>query len=130
MNRKRVLTFAVGALLAAAIAGGVAYATIPGPGGTSTASALRARDDQERQRCRGRRTDAACRPNKAPISWNQLGQPGAPGPQGEHPKGEPGAPGTNGMNGTNGKDGVSITTAVEPAGANCANGGVASRRQA
>jgi hypothetical protein len=31
MNRKRLLTSAVGALVAAAIAGGVAYATIPGP---------------------------------------------------------------------------------------------------
>ena len=32
MNRKRLLTSAVGALVAAAIAGGVAYATIPGLG--------------------------------------------------------------------------------------------------
>jgi len=30
MNRKRLLTSAVGALVAAVIAGGVAYATIPG----------------------------------------------------------------------------------------------------
>jgi len=47
------------------------------------------------------------------------GQPGPAGPQG--PKGKPGAPGTNGTNGTNG---VSVTTASEPAGTNCAGGGV------
>ena len=31
MNRKHLLTSTVGVLVAAAIAGGVAYATIPGP---------------------------------------------------------------------------------------------------
>jgi hypothetical protein len=41
MNRKRVLTFAVGAVLAAAIAGGVAYATIPGPGNVYSACMLK-----------------------------------------------------------------------------------------
>jgi hypothetical protein len=38
MNKKRLLVSAAGMLVAVAIAGGVAYATIPGPG-TSTALA-------------------------------------------------------------------------------------------
>jgi hypothetical protein len=41
MNRKRVLAAAVGALVAAAIAGGVAYATIPGPGNVYSACMLK-----------------------------------------------------------------------------------------
>jgi hypothetical protein len=66
-----------------------------------------------------------CTDKEIEISWNQAGQPGPPGAQGT--KGEPGAPGTNGTNGTNGadgKDGVSVTSAAEPAGTNCADGGV------
>jgi collagen triple helix repeat protein len=34
-----------------------------------------------------------------------------------------GAPGTDGEDGEDGEDGVSVTTGVEPAGTNCANGG-------
>jgi hypothetical protein len=49
------------------------------------------------------------------ISWSQTGPPGQ--------NGAPGQNGTNGTNGTNGKDGVSVTSATEPAGANCADGG-------
>ncbi len=41
MNRKRLLGSAVGALVAAAIAGGVAYATIPGPDNVYSACMLK-----------------------------------------------------------------------------------------
>ena len=41
MRRKRVLIAAAGALLAVAIAGGVAYATIPGPGNVYNACMLK-----------------------------------------------------------------------------------------
>jgi len=66
-----------------------------------------------------------CTDKETEVSWNQAGQPGAPGAPGA--KGEPGAPGKDGANGTSGadgKDGVSVTTASEPAGANCVDGGV------
>ncbi len=41
MNRKRLLTAAIGALVAVAIDGGVAYATIPGPGNVYSACMLK-----------------------------------------------------------------------------------------
>jgi hypothetical protein len=126
MKRKRLLTTAAGTLVAAVIAG-VAWASIPGPGNVYNACMLKGLGtirlidkslpaSNLMSRCTDRETE---------ISWNQAGQPGPPGPQGV--KGEPGAPGINGTNGTNGadgKDGVSATTASEPAGANCAEGGV------
>ena len=135
MNRKRVLTFAVGALLAAAIAGGVAYATIPGPGNVYSACMLKSIGTIRLidKSLPATNLMSRCTDKEIEISWNQAGQPGPPGPQGA--KGEPGMPGTNGTNGTNGKDGtdgtdgvdgddgVSVTSAVEPVGTNCANGG-------
>ena len=41
MRRKRLIVAAAGTLLAAAIAGGVAYATIPGPGNVYSACMLK-----------------------------------------------------------------------------------------
>jgi hypothetical protein len=71
------------------------------------------------------------------IHWNQAGPQGIHGTQGiqgiqgetgatgvQGPKGDKGDTGDTGPAGTNGKDGVSVTTASEPKGANCANGGV------
>ena len=115
MNRKHLLTSAVGALVATAIAGGVAYATIPDAKGTINGCYRLSEDDQKGQ-LRVVNDPTACRPNEAPIVWNQVGPQGA--------KGEPGTPGTNGTNGADGEDGVSVTTAAEPVGANCAGGGV------
>lgn len=130
MRRTRVLTAAAGALLAVAIAGGVAYATIPGPGNVYNACMLKGLgtirlidkslpSTNLMSRCTDRETE---------ISWNQAGQPGpagTPGARGEPgPPGKNGANGTNGTNGTDGKDGVSVSAASEPAGANCAGGGV------
>ena len=51
----------------------------------------------------------ACGRNATQISWSQTGPPGVPG--------------TNGTNGTHGSNGISVTSATEPAGANCADGG-------
>jgi hypothetical protein len=118
MNRRRLLTLAVGVLVAVAIVGGVAYATIPGTGNVYSACMLKGVGTI-------RLIDKSlpltnlmshCTDKETEISWNQAGQPGPPGPQGL--KGEPGAPGTNGTNGT------SVTAASEPASANCADGGV------
>jgi type VI secretion system Hcp family effector len=47
---------------------------------------------------------------------------GAPGANGEN--GQNGQNGQNGLNGFNGEDGTSATVTAEPAGGNCANGGV------
>jgi hypothetical protein len=127
MSRKRLLITAAGALLAIAIAGGVAYATIPGPGNVYNACMLKGLgtirlidkslpSTNLMSRCTDRETE---------ISWNQAGQPGPAGTPGA--RGEPGPPGNDGANGTNGtdgKDGVSVSAASEPAGANCAGGGV------
>jgi hypothetical protein len=124
MNRKRLLSSAVGALVAAAIAGGVAYATVPGPGNVYSACMLKSLGTIRLidKSLPSTNLMSRCTDKETEISWNQAGQPGPPGPQGA--KGEPGAPGTNGTNGTDGKDGVSVTTASEPAGANCADSGI------
>jgi hypothetical protein len=60
-----------------------------------------------------------CTDKETEVSWSQAGPPGPAGA-----KGDKGADGTNGTNGTAGDDGVSVTTAAEPSGANCAAGGV------
>jgi hypothetical protein len=124
MNRKRLLGSAVGALVAAAIAGGVAYATIPGPDNVYNACMFKSLGTIRLidKSLPSTNLMSHCTDKETEISWNQAGQPGPPGPQGA--KGEPGAPGTNGTNGTDGKDGVSVTMASEPAGANCGGGGV------
>src|SRR5437867_3442230 len=121
MKKKRWLTAAVGALLAAAIAGGVAYATIPGPGNVYSACMLKGLGTIRLidKSLPSTNLMSHCTDKEAEISWNQAGQPGPAGPQGAK-----GDPGTNGTNGTDGKDGVSVTTASEPAGDNCAGGGL------
>jgi hypothetical protein len=127
MNRKRLLVSAAGVLVALAIAGGVAYATIPGPGNVYSACMLKSVGTIRLidKSLPSTNLMSHCTDKEIEVSWNQAGQPGPAGPQGA--KGDPGAPGTNGTNGTDGaagKDGVSVTTASEPAGANCAVGGV------
>jgi hypothetical protein len=124
MNKKRLLVSAAGMLVAVAIAGGVAYATIPGPGNVYSACMLKGLGTIRLidKSLPSTNLMSHCTDKETEISWNQVGQPG---PQGA--KGEPGAPGTNGTDGTDGaagKDGVSVMSAAEPAGANCADGGV------
>jgi hypothetical protein len=124
MKRKRLLSAAGCALVAVAIAGGVAYATIPGPGNVYSACMLKGLGTIRLidKSLPATNLMSHCTDKETEISWNQAGQAGPAGPQGV--KGDPGTPGTNGTNGTDGKDGVSVTTASEPTGANCAGGGV------
>jgi hypothetical protein len=93
MKRKRLLTGAVGALLAAAIAGGVAYATIPGPGNVYSACMLKGIGTIRLidKSLPATNLMSRCTDKETEISWNQAGQPGPPGAPGT--KGEPGAPG-------------------------------------
>jgi hypothetical protein len=154
MRWRDLAAAAIGGLVCA-LAGGVAWATIPDGGGTVTGCF---------QKVRGtlRVIDGAneiCSSSELPISWNQKGPkgdagpqglPGGPGPKGDRgPKGDPGEqggqgpagpagrdgadgpegpagpPGKDGATGKDGTDGVSVTSATEPAGANCASGGSA-----
>jgi hypothetical protein len=120
----RGLATGIAAVAVLATAGGVAYATIPGPGNVYTACMLRGVGTIRLidKSLPPTNLMSHCTDKETEISWNQAGQPGPAGPQGA--KGDPGAPGTNGTNGTNGKDGVNVTSTSEPAGANCADGGV------
>jgi hypothetical protein len=68
-----------------------------------------------------------CRAGEVPITWNRTGPQGSAGPKGDTgaqgPKGETGATGPQGTAGQTGANGTSVTSANEPAGANCAYGG-------
>src|SRR3954447_10684686 len=126
MNSKRLLTAALGVLVAAGIAGSVAYATIPGPGNVYSACMLKSVGTIRLidKSLPATNLMSHCTDKETEVSWNQAGQPGPPGLQGA--KGEPGTPGANGTNGADGKDGkdgASVTNAVEPPGVNCASGG-------
>jgi hypothetical protein len=95
MKRKRLLTAAAGALVAAAIAG-IAWAAIPGPGNVYTAcmfkgiGTIRLIDKS----LPASNLMSRCTDKEIEIAWNQAGQPGPPGPQGA--TGEPGTPGVDG----------------------------------
>lgn len=103
--RRRGLAIAAAAIAAFAIAGGVAYATIPGPGNVYSAcmlkgvGAIRLIDKS----LPATNLMSRCTDREIEVSWNQTGQPGPAGPQGE--KGDPGEAGKDGANGTNGTDG-------------------------
>jgi microcystin-dependent protein len=111
MKRQTLLTAVVSALAASAVAGGVAWASIPGDGGVI-------------QGCYDSGGNVKvvealpCPRGYTPLQWNQRGEPGPP-----VTPGQPGTPGMNGTNGVDGEDGVSVTSDSEPAGANCAAGG-------
>lgn len=62
-----------------------------------------------------------CTSLEAQVAWNQQGQTGTPGATGA--AGPAGPAGKDGSDGKDGQDGVSVTES--PAGASCANGGVA-----
>ena len=108
MKRSNRLAAAAGALAATALAGGVAWATIPTANGVINACYRVSEDDQKGQ-VRVVSDPAACRNNEAPISWNRTGPQGQPGPQGEQglqgPKGDTGAPGPPGADGQQGPKG-------------------------
>ena len=147
MRTKRLIVAAAGTLLVAGLAGGVAYATIPSDTNVFTACTLknvgtiRLIDPS----LPSSSLLSHCTSLETQVSWNQKGQPGAPGLAGAvgpaGPAGPAGKDGTNGKNGldgtdgvdgndglngtsgSDGTDGVSVTSAGEPAGTNCANGG-------
>jgi hypothetical protein len=103
MSKSHLLAAAAGAVVTSALAGGVAWATIPGDGGviqgcyTKIGGILRVIDTAKAERCLG---------IEVPISWNQKGL-----------KGDPGA---------SGAPGVSPTVAqLQPGDPNCPAGGAA-----
>ncbi|MFL5944734.1 MAG: collagen-like protein, partial [Gaiellaceae bacterium] len=117
--KQHLITAVVSALAATAIAGGVAYATIPDATGVIHGCYRTDLTDQKGQ-LRVVDDPANCRSNETATQWNQQGVPGAPGSQG--PKGDKGdkgaagvdgTDGTDGTNGTNGRDGSSVTSSVE-----------------
>ena len=166
-----MIAAAAGTLLAAAILGGVAYATIPSDTNVFTACMLKnvGTIPLIDPSLSSSSLLSHCASLEAQLSWNQKGQPsaaGLPGPAGtagpagpagkdgagvngsaeaagancdaggvqlatangvtyvcDGKNGRDGKDGTNGTNGREGKDGVSVTSAAEPAGTNCANGG-------
>jgi hypothetical protein len=118
MKSRHLILAAAATVLAAAIAGGVAYATIPGPGNVYSACMLRGIGTIRLidKSLPDSSLMSRCKPSlELEVSWNQAGPQGLPGPQGV--KGAPGADGARGA------DGVSVAGAAEPAGANCAHGG-------
>ncbi len=104
MTRTRI-AFAVLAP-AAALAGGVAWATVPAANGVingcyqKNVGNLRVIDDETE----------TCGPSELAISWNQVGPQGLQGPQGpqgvQGPQGEQGEPGDPGDAGPQGPQGV------------------------
>ena len=107
-TRHKLRWLAVGTV-AALVAGGTAYATIPSSNGSvngcyeKRTGILRVIDAE---------AGAKCLSIETPISWNQQGVQGNPGPAG--PQGDTGPQGPAGQG---------VTTSVEPPGANCAHGG-------
>lgn len=116
MRMQKRLVVVTGAA-ALALAGGVAWATIPGDGGviqgcyTKIGGILRVIDTAKGQSCHSAL--------EVPISWNQkgvkgdAGAPGSPGPQGDKgDRGEKGADGTPGEQGQPGEQGPSGSPGV------------------
>src|SRR3954449_6308728 len=105
MRRKRAIAAVAAALVAAAVAGGVAYATIPGDGTVYTACMLknvgtiRLIDPS----LPSGNLMSHCTSLETPVSWNQKGPPGAAGLAGE--AGAAGKDGIDGKPGADGKDG-------------------------
>src|SRR3954447_14325433 len=103
MKKGDLLSAAVGAVVAPALAGGIALAAIPGAGGVIDGCYQK---NQGQLRVIDPGSDA-CRPSEVAIAWNGRGV------QGE--QGEPGR---------DGRDGTSVTVTSEAPGVNCPAGGV------
>jgi hypothetical protein len=108
MRRRDLLSAGAGAAIATALAGGIAWAAIPGVGGTIN-GCYQKNEGQLRVIDPG--TDK-CRPSEVAIAWNEHGVAGD--------KGDPGAPGRDGVDG---RDGIGVTVEPEAPGANCPAGG-------
>jgi len=109
MRKRDLLSAAAGAAVASVLAGGIAWAAIPGVGGVingcyqKNEGLLRVIDP----------ATTGCLPSEVPIAWNAQGIQGV--------KGELGAPGRNGVDG---RDGIGVAVQPEAPGANCPAGGV------
>lgn len=78
INTKRLLISALGALVAAALVGAVAYATIPGPDNVSSACMLKGLGTIRLidKSLPATNLMSRCTDKETGISWNQAGQPG------------------------------------------------------
>jgi len=122
IGRRGVVVTAV-TVASLALAGGIAYATIPGPGNVFSACVLK---DVGTIRLIDKSLPATnlmsrCTVKETEVSWNQRGEPGIQGVPG--PAGKDGPPGKNGDTGRDGTDGVGVSSAAEPPGMNCPDGG-------
>jgi Collagen triple helix repeat (20 copies) len=137
MRRRSVIATLVGGVVTTVLVSGVAWAAI-GDGGLIQGCY----DSGGNLKVVG---GLPCPKGYTPLAWNQTGPQGPQGVQGPQgiqglkgdkgdagEKGDPGVKGDNGdpgeqglpgADGADGQDGVSVTSAEEPAGANCANGG-------
>jgi hypothetical protein len=113
VRRRDLIAAAAGALAATALAGGVAWAAIPGSDGTiqgcygKIGGILRVIDPSKGEKCFG---------GEVPISWNQKGAKGDPGVKGDTgAKGTQGIQGPAGVNGTNGADGAKGANGIDGA---------------
>ena len=107
--RTRTRTICAGLVLAAALVGGVAWATIPSDGGVYTACKLSATGTIRLIDPSGPSTSLLghCTTYETQITWNQRGPKGEPGPAGAvGPLGAQGAVGTNGAQGPAGDRGA------------------------
>ncbi len=100
---------AIGIVVIGVIAGGVTYASIPGPNGVvhgcyqTQGGLLSSLLGPTRGALRVVEPGEACRSGERAIQWNEKGQPGDRGPQGV--QGEPGVPGMPGPQGSTGATG-------------------------
>src|SRR5438876_11271656 len=108
MLKRDLLCAVVGAVIATALAGGIAWAAIPG--GDAINGCYQKNEGQLRVIDPG--TDS-CRPSEVAIVWNQQGV-----------KGEKGDKGEAGAAGNDGRDGTSVTVEPEAPGQNCPAGRV------
>lgn len=113
MRRNRLLAAVTGTLLVGVIVGGVAYATIPGPGNVYSACMLKGIGTIRLidKSLPDSNLMSRCKPSlEIEVSWNQAGQQGPPGLQG--PKGDPGSPGADGTPGISGYAVIEVTSPV------------------
>jgi hypothetical protein len=118
MRRRDIVAAAAGAVVATVLAGGVAWAAIPGDGGVYSACMLRNVGTVrliDKSLPPGNLM-SRCKPAlEVEISWSEQG-----------PQGLPGVQGSPGQNGSDGEDGESPTVQQLAAGdANCPAGGAA-----
>jgi len=102
MRRRDLITAAAGALVATVLAGGVAWAAIPGPGGV-----IQGCYKENNGQLRVVDTASDCLPSELALGWNQQGLKGDAGPQGEQGlQGEQGIQGPKGDMGDTGEQGI------------------------